>query len=297
VALPRGGPDKKKDKAKAEANEPPKGDALDEILNELEHKIERVRTLYDQYFMGIEKMEPQVARKEVTRFLLTYAQMHIRNTGQRFRFHSLQQKWNIYVTLWNRTMREIEAGTYRRDVARVTRKLAREGKSLPAAAAIELGLKRAGAAPGAQKTTTEAPATATAAAPAKPEPAPARPVPAVPSTARPGAAPPPIPAGARAPAPTPPARPTAPAPAPTAAAAAPRPAGVTDDEMRALYKRYVQAKRMIADPGADNIKYEALMATVAKQTPAIMEKYNCSAVEFTVVVKDSKVVLKAIPKK
>src|SRR5205823_571733 len=78
--------------------EVPQGEALDQALNELEKKIERVRTLYEQYFMGIEKMEPQVARKDVTRTLLVYAQQHIRNTGQRFRFHSMQQKWNIYIT-------------------------------------------------------------------------------------------------------------------------------------------------------------------------------------------------------
>jgi hypothetical protein len=121
---------------------PTAGGALDEVLAELERKMERVRTFYEQYFMGIERMEPQVARKDVARTLLLYSQMHIRNTGQRFRFHSLQQKWNIYVTLWNRTLREIEAGTYRRDVARVTRKLAREGVDLPEEAAIELGIRR-----------------------------------------------------------------------------------------------------------------------------------------------------------
>src|SRR5947209_6859448 len=92
---------------------PTSGEGLDEKLQELEGKIERVRVLYEQYFMGIVKVEPQVPRKEALRGLMLYSQIHIRNTGQRFRFHSMQQKWNIYLTYWNRTMREIEAGTYK----------------------------------------------------------------------------------------------------------------------------------------------------------------------------------------
>ena len=241
-------------KRAAAQDEFPTGEALDQALNELEKKIERVRTLYEQYFMGIEKMEPQVARKEVTRTMLLYAQQHIRNTGQRFRFHSMQQKWNIYITLWNRTMREIEAGTYKRDVARVTRKLQREGKSLPEQAAIELKVRR-------RRRRGEMTPTPVPIEPSKPVIPPPR-------------------------APTPPPRP--------GVSAAP---GVSEDAMRALYRRYVQAKKLVADPNANNIKYESLVATVARQTPQIMQKYGVEQVEFTVVIREDKVVLKAIPKK
>src|SRR5262249_44564563 len=156
-----------------------------------------------------------------------YAQQHIRNTGQRFRFHSLQQKWNIYITLWNRTMREIEAGTYRRDVLRVQRKLAREGVEMSEEVAIELKLKRrragddAGAEPGADAAAAEAPA------PASPAPVPASPANAAGS--RPRATP----------------GPGKPAPAPIAP-----PAGMTEGQMRELYRRYVQAKRLVGDANA-----------------------------------------------
>src|SRR5262245_40385935 len=82
-----------------------------ELLSELANKIERVKVLYEQYFMGIEKMEPSVARKEIQRAMLQLQQMYIRNTGLRFKFNTLLQKWNIYITYWNRILREIEAGT------------------------------------------------------------------------------------------------------------------------------------------------------------------------------------------
>jgi hypothetical protein len=237
------------------------GEALDELLSELERKIDRLRTLYENYFMGIEKVEPQVARKEVLRMVLHLAQQHIRNTGQRFRFHSLQQRWNIYITYWNRTMREIEAGTYKRDVARVTRKAAREGQAIPDEVAFELKVKRR-AEPGADAAPVE-----TSAAPAQPSP--------------------PVAPSVRA----------TPGPRVTPAPRVAPPPGMTAEQMDSLYRRYVQAKKTVGDAGAEGVQYNALVATVAKQTPAILQKYACSAVDFTVVIKDQKVVLKAVPKK
>ena len=40
---------------------------LENLVGELELRIERLRSLYDQYFMGIEKLEPGVPRKDVER--------------------------------------------------------------------------------------------------------------------------------------------------------------------------------------------------------------------------------------
>ena len=40
---------------------------LDVLLEELENRLERLRALYEQYFLGFEKIEPAVARKDVDR--------------------------------------------------------------------------------------------------------------------------------------------------------------------------------------------------------------------------------------
>ena len=103
-----------------------------EVLKELELKIDRLKVLYEQYFMGIEKMEPQVARKEVTRSMLLLQQQYIRNTAMRFKFNTMLQRWQLYITYWNRTLREIENGTYVRHLAKAKRKAEREGRELPA---------------------------------------------------------------------------------------------------------------------------------------------------------------------
>lgn len=45
----------------------------------------------------------------------------MRNTGARFRFQTLVQRFTSYQTYWNRILRQMEEGTYRRDVARAQR--------------------------------------------------------------------------------------------------------------------------------------------------------------------------------
>ncbi len=94
---------------------------------EFEQKLERLRSSYEQYFIGISKREPLVQLKDVVRVMRSIDHDQLRNTAIRFRFRSLNQKFNTLRNYWNRTLRQIEAGTYRRDVARVRRKLIRRG--------------------------------------------------------------------------------------------------------------------------------------------------------------------------
>ncbi len=105
---------------------------MEELLNDLGHRLDRLKQLYEMYFLGIEKMEPQVARKEVQRTMLMLQQQNIRNTGLRFKLNALVQKWNIYQTYWGRTVREMENGTYVRHLQRMRRNAERDGKELPA---------------------------------------------------------------------------------------------------------------------------------------------------------------------
>jgi hypothetical protein len=104
---------------------------VEEVLSDLEHKVDRVKILYEQYFMGIEKLEPRTARKEITRKMLEITQMNIRNTALRYRFNALHQKFGVYTTYWTRTIREIEQGTYMRSIARAGREALRRGVDVP----------------------------------------------------------------------------------------------------------------------------------------------------------------------
>jgi len=105
-----------------------------EEIETLDHDIERLKTLYRQYFMGSLKLEPQVLRKQCYRRILMARPGKIRNTGLRFRLRNLLQKWNGYQTYWNRITRQIEAGTYKRDLERVRRREHRRRTEPPGAA-------------------------------------------------------------------------------------------------------------------------------------------------------------------
>ncbi len=91
---------------------------LEAIIDDLEGRVERLRALYDQYFMGIEKIEPLTMRKEVDRRLWQLRREQIRNTRTRFKLQMTIQRYNTYQQYWARICREIENGTYHRDLSR-----------------------------------------------------------------------------------------------------------------------------------------------------------------------------------
>ncbi len=94
---------------------------LDTAIEELETRVERLRALYEQYFMGIEKIPPHVVHKDVERRIYMLRREQIRNTAKRFKLQTIIQRYNTFQQYWMRIMREIENGTYRRHVLRAER--------------------------------------------------------------------------------------------------------------------------------------------------------------------------------
>ncbi len=107
----------------------------------------------------------------------------------------------------------------------------------------------------------------------------------------PGAVRPPPPPGAARPA-TPPPPPGSTPPRPQAA---PATAALSDEKLRTVYDAYVQAKRRCQED-TSKMSYEQVASTLRKQVPELLKQANASAVEFKVVIKDGKAVLKAVPK-
>lgn len=99
---------------------------VERLVGELEIGVDRLRSLYEQYFMGIEKLEPLVPRKDVDRRIHVLRKEQIRNTALRFRFQMIMQRYNTYQTHWQRICREIENGTYKRHVVRANKRFAPE---------------------------------------------------------------------------------------------------------------------------------------------------------------------------
>lgn len=70
--------------------------------------------------------------------------------------------------------------------------------------------------------------------------------------------------------------------------------GVDDEKMRRLYNVYMQAKKRTGEQ--TNLSLDGLKRQLEKQIPAIKQKHGCKDVDFKVVLKNGKAMLKAVPK-
>ena len=108
-------------------------DEQERMIVEIERDLERLHALYNQYFMGIEKTEPAIPRKNLDRKIYTMRREQILNTALRFRFQMQIQKYNTQSTYWNRVCKQIENGTYQRQIMLAKRRVeARHGARVAA---------------------------------------------------------------------------------------------------------------------------------------------------------------------
>jgi len=306
----------------------PEPTEIETLVGELELCVDRVRSLYEQYFMGIEKLEPTVPRKDVDRRIHLLRKEQIRNTAQRFRFQMIIQRYNTYQTHWQRICREIESGTYKRHVIRAQRRfgegldtqrrrdsvrppapqqlaqdLAAELAELdrefaPASDAeevddldVELVEERPRPVPAAQRPAVAPP----------PPPRPSQPAPVWRKASVAPPAPPSAPAPQRAPSVLPPpvAPPTIPkmrvVPVAKVDPPAPRdPNDLSDARVRAIYAQYVDAKRRQNESTAA-ITYDAVAKSLRDSSAKLRQKHG-KAVDFEVAIKDGKAILKPVLK-
>jgi hypothetical protein len=81
--------------------------------------------------MGFEKIPPAVVHKDVERRIYTLRHEKIRNTAKRFKLQTTIQRYNTFQQYWQRIMREIENGTYKRHVLRAERSMNKAKTSRP----------------------------------------------------------------------------------------------------------------------------------------------------------------------
>ena len=269
-------------------------EGIEARLGEMEKKMSRLRSLYESYFMGMERIPPNTPRRDMNRMILEMQQVVIGNSSLRFRFQSLSQRWVLQVTYWNRTMREIEAGTFRRDLARTQRHMAERGGMISEEEALALGIPknrvkafvarqqrivskrptgehRAMPTPdaSAQAPSVQAPLVQTPSAPAAAAPA------------SPRVGPPPIPASARR------------SPSGESPAAQPL-VGLADSDFEGAYKSYMEAHRKLGIE-AQAVTKEKLRQRLGKQLPKILEQQRCERVRLEIDVEGDKVHLRAWP--
>ena len=81
----------------------------------------------------------------------------------------------------------------------------------------------------------------------------------------------------------------------TGEAPGPLPPPAKDQQLEAVYRQYVDARRACNLP-VDNVTREKLAEAINRQKPALMDKYRCKDVDFIVVIEGGKPSLKARPK-
>jgi hypothetical protein len=223
------------------------------LCTEIEGEIAALRAKYEQYFLGIERKPPSKEHESLKKKVASLRNTFVRQVAVKFRVDAVTQKLITYERLWTRTLQEIEAGTYRRDLYKLKMKT-KEPVDPPPPPPVEKKAEPAKA--------------AAAVAPV----APAKPV---------------APAVAAA-APTAGAKPSAPG-APAASGQ------LSDQKMKAIYDAYVTAKKR-CNEDVSKISFDSLAHTLRKQVPELMKQHNAKSVEFKVVIKDGKAILRALPK-
>ncbi len=79
-------------------------------LQRLESELKRLEAEYTMFFAGRLPKPPWETRARVDALVKQYDRTPIRNTGERFRFESLQSRYASLVELWDRGLRSREEG-------------------------------------------------------------------------------------------------------------------------------------------------------------------------------------------
>jgi hypothetical protein len=79
-------------------------------LQQLEVELKRLEAEYNMFFAGRLPKPPWETRSRVESLVKQYDRAHIQNTGERFRFSTLQSRYAAFIDLWDRGMRAREEG-------------------------------------------------------------------------------------------------------------------------------------------------------------------------------------------
>jgi hypothetical protein len=180
---------------------------LAEEIDELEEGLTNLQVLYEKYFLGIDRRPPDQERKKVSTRMRELRTTMVKNTALKFRIQTQFAKLISFERMWDRTLREMEDGTYKRDVFKAKWRQNQE----------------------------------------KPKEKPAGKAPEIP-----------------------------------------------DDKLRRLYDTYLVARQRCGEP-TDGISYESVASRIRAQVPQLLEKHKAKNIEFKVVIKGGRAVLKAIP--
>jgi hypothetical protein len=84
--------------------------SIDKDLTRLEAELKQLEAEYNMFFAGRLPKPPWETRARVDGLVKQYDRAYIQNYGDRFRFHTLQARYAMFIDLWDRGMRAREEG-------------------------------------------------------------------------------------------------------------------------------------------------------------------------------------------
>ena len=113
--------------------------SVERDLQRLETELRRLEAEYNMFFAGRLPKPPWETRSRVAAIVKQFDRAHIQNTGDRFRFTTLQSRYAAFIDLWDRGLRAREEGrsgpfVHKRKEEKVEPKKAAEDRVLRVAA-------------------------------------------------------------------------------------------------------------------------------------------------------------------
>jgi hypothetical protein len=84
--------------------------SIDRDLTRLESELKQLEAEYNMFFAGRLPKPPWETRARVDAIVKQFDRGHIPNTGDRFRFSTLQSRYATFIDLWDRGLRAREEG-------------------------------------------------------------------------------------------------------------------------------------------------------------------------------------------
>ncbi len=186
-------------------------EASEQAIRDLEHDIKGLERDYELYFQGALVRAPLAEQSAFGKTILRLkSQAGEWPTRVRFKLNTLHQKFKTLSRKWDRTMEEIERGTYKRHRARLKRKQAGEPRRTPAR-----GRGKA--------------------------------------------------------------------------------QGLSDERIEQLFRTYLKAKARVGE--STSMTQETMAKQLRQKLPRLREKFQCKQVDFKIVLKNGKTMIKPVPKK
>lgn len=105
---------------------------MEDRLKLLESNVNKLKSEYDQFFLGVLKTPPEKLASDVAREIRLLSTATVTNTALKFRIQQVVSRYNTYLQYWQRNLRDLEEGRVPR------RRLASQVSEAPGPEAIEI---------------------------------------------------------------------------------------------------------------------------------------------------------------